>query len=195
MGYEVWGTTRTRTFRVLWALEELGEAYVHHPVRPRAAQIQELTGQGKVPVLVSDGVAIGDSVAILQYLADRHGLLAPTAGTLDRARHDALAHRVVDELETPVWLAAKHSFVLPEERRLPELKPVLKWEWQRALGPFEGLVADGGLWGDGVSIADILLTHCLDWGRSARFPDPPPGLAAYAERMRARPAYGRVPDA
>lgn len=192
MEYEVWGNVESRTFRVLWALEELGRPYRHRAERPHAPDIRALNGTGKVPVLVVEGVPLTDSVAILTFLADRHGLLAPTAGTLDRARHDALAHRVVDEIETLVWMAARHSFVLPPERRVAEIKPFLKWDWERALGPFELLVADGALWGDGISVADILLTHCLDWGRAARFPDPPPGLAAYAERMRARPAYARV---
>ena len=195
MGYEVWGNVESRTFRVLWALEELGLDYSHHPERPHAPGIRALNRSGKVPVLVAEGAALTDSVAILAFLADRHGLLAPPAGTLDRARHDALAHRVVDEIETLVWMAARHSFVLPAERRVPEIKPFLKWDWEQALGPFEPLVAQGALWGEGISVADILLVHCLDWGRAARFPDPPPGVTAYAERMRDRPAYRRVPRA
>jgi glutathione S-transferase len=81
-----------------------------------------------VPVLVAEGVPITDSVAIMTFLADRHGKLTFPAGTLDRARQDSLTQFIIDEFDALLWTAAKHSFILPEEHRVPEIKESLKWE-------------------------------------------------------------------
>ena len=80
--YQVVGTIRSRAFRVLWMLEELGEPYEHVPAQPRSEQASEVNPAGKVPTLVDNGVAITDSTAIIQYLADKHGALTFPAGTI-----------------------------------------------------------------------------------------------------------------
>ena len=77
---------------------------------------------GKVPVLVVDGEPITDSTAILHYLADRHRALTYPAGTLDRARQDSLTQFLLDEFDAALWVAARHSFILPEELRMPAIK-------------------------------------------------------------------------
>ena len=48
------------------------------------------------------------------------------------------------------------------------------------------------LMGETMTIADIVLTHCLGWAISAKFPVEEPRLRDYAEAMRARPAYKRA---
>ena len=73
--YTVIGTLTSRTFRVLWALEELGQPYAHEPVPPHSERVMALNATGKIPVLLVDGAALTDSTAILTFLADRHGAL------------------------------------------------------------------------------------------------------------------------
>jgi glutathione S-transferase len=87
---------------------------------------------GKVPVLIDDGVPVTDSTAILTYLADKHGALTHPAGTLDRARQDSLTQFLLDEFDAALWMAARHSFILPEELRLSAIKNSLKWEVARS---------------------------------------------------------------
>lgn len=195
--YRVIGTARSRAFRVLWALEELGLAYEHEPAAPRSDAVRALNPAGKVPVLVvaGDGVeaALTDSTAIVTFLADRHGGLTHPAGTLERARQDALTQMILDEFDAVLWMAARHSFVLPEERRVPAVKDSLKWEFARSA---EALAARLGaaefLAGERLTVPDILAAHCLGWAHVAGFPPAPPPLAAWRKRMATRPAFQRA---
>lgn len=191
--YQVIGTARSRALRVLWMLEELGQPYEHVAVNPQGEGVKPFNPAGKVPVLVVDGTPITDSTAILTYLADRHGNLTHPAGTLDRARQDSLTQFLLDEFDAALWLAARHSFILPEEMRLAAIKNTLRWEFERSQKTLVHRMAeDGFLMGDRMTVPDIILTHCLTWALSARFPITEHRLTAYLDRMRARPAYARA---
>ena len=56
--YKVIGFPKTRAFRVLWMLEELGLDYDVDPVKPRSEEAKAYNPSGKVPVLLVDGEAI-----------------------------------------------------------------------------------------------------------------------------------------
>ena len=88
--YTVIGNIGSRTARVLWMLEELGQPYDHIAAAPQSEGVVSVNPAGKVPVLIDDGTPVTDSTAIIQYLADKHGALTHPAGTLDRARQDSL---------------------------------------------------------------------------------------------------------
>lgn len=191
--YTVIGATRSRAARVLWMLEELGQPYEHLPAAPQSADVARLNPAGKVPVLVEDGTPITDSTAIVQYLADKHGALTFAAGTLDRARQDSLTQFLLDEFDSALWMAARHSFILPEELRHSAIKESLKWEFARSQATLVARLGAGPfLMGDTMTVPDILLTHCGVWARSAKFPISEPALDAYLDRMLARPAFQRA---
>ncbi|MFZ5963502.1 glutathione S-transferase family protein [Thalassococcus sp. BH17M4-6] len=189
MSYTVIGNTRTRTFRVLWMLEELGLAYDHQLAPPRADAVRRVSPLGKVPVLMDGDAAIPDSTAILTYLADKHGALTAPAGSIARARQDAMTFRILDELDAVLWTAARHSFVLPEDQRVPAVKDSLRAEYARNIAGIAAEIAGPFLMGDAMTVPDILLVHCANWAQNAKFPDAPPALHDYADRLRARPAY------
>ncbi|MEL7088346.1 MAG: glutathione binding-like protein, partial [Planctomycetota bacterium] len=48
------------------------------------------------------------------------------------------------------------------------------------------------LLGDRMTVPDIILTHCMNWAMTAKFPISEARLEQYTERMRARPAYQSV---
>lgn len=190
--YTVIGAPQNRTFRVIWMLEELGEPYERVKAGPRSKEVMEHSPLGKVPVLIENGTAITDSTAILTYLADKHDALTATAGTMERAQQDAITHQILDELEGTVWAAARHSFILPEDKRVPDVKPSLKWEFDRNLKKLEQRMKGPFLMGDQFTIADILLTHVLNWAMSAKFPIESEAMLAYAKSMRARDGFQRA---
>lgn len=191
--YRVIGTAKSRAFRVLWMLEELDQPYDHVPANPRSQGVVQFNPAGKVPVLIDDGTPITDSTAILTYLADRHGALTHPAGTLDRARQDSLTQFLLDEFDAALWLAARHSFILPEEMRLGAIKNTLRWEFEASQKALSHRMSDGAfLMGDRMTVPDVILTHCLDWALSARFPVTEHRLTEYLDRMRDRPAYARA---
>lgn len=190
--YTVYGKVMTRAFRVIWMLEEIGAPYELVPADPQSAEVTALNASGKVPVLKVDDDIITDSTAILTYLADKHGALTYPAGTIERARQDALTHMILDEIDAVLWTAARHSFILPEERRVPDVKDSLKWEFERNLSRLADRLEGPFLMGDQMTIADIIGTHCLNWAFSAKFRIENDRIKAYAKEMRSRDAFRRV---
>ncbi|TDX31895.1 glutathione S-transferase family protein [Rhodovulum visakhapatnamense] len=191
--YRVIGSGNSRARRVLWLMEELGLDYEHVPALPRSEDVVALNPAGKVPVLIADGVPILDSTAILTFLADRHGQMTQQAGTIERAIQDSMTQFLLDEFDSALWMAARHSFVLPEELRQSAIKDSLKWEFTRSQEVLVGRMGPGPfLLGPEMTVPDIILTHCGDWAEAAHFPITQPRLAEYLARMRTRPAYRRA---
>lgn len=190
--YKVYGSAVSRAFRVLWMLEELGVAYEHHDAKPQSEAARALNPSGKVPILVDGEAVLTDSTAILTYLADKHGKLTYPAGTVERAQQDALTHTILDEFDAVLWTAARHSFVLPEEKRVPQVSDSLKWEFARNLDRLADRFVGPFLQGETMTIADIICVHCLNWAYGAKFPMENETLLAYAKEMRARDAFKRV---
>ncbi|MEM1431041.1 MAG: glutathione S-transferase family protein [Pseudomonadota bacterium] len=191
--YTVIGGSRSRALRVLWMLEELEEPYDHVAAPPRSEDVIAVNPAGKVPVLIEDGTPITDSTAILHYLADKHEKLTHPAGTLARARQDSLTQLLLDEFDAALWMAARHSFVLPEELRQSAIKDSLKWEFERSQKTLVARMADGPfLMGETMTVPDIILTHCGVWARTARFPVVEPRLRAYFDVMNERAALQRA---
>ncbi len=191
--YTVIGTARSRALRVLWMLEELGLSYEHIPAGPRSEGARRHNPSGKIPALLVDGVAITDSVAIMTYLADRHGALTHPAGTLDRARQDGFTNLINDEFDALLWMAGRHSFVLPEEMRLPAIKESLRWEFERSQTRLGDSLGDGPfVMGGTLTIPDLLLAHCMRWAGNANFPVTDTRIIAHRDRMLSRPAFLRA---
>ena len=190
--YKVIGTVTSRAFRVLWALEEMGEAYELVHALPRSESAMAHNASGKIPALVDGDDVLTDSVAIMTYLADKHDKLTAPAGTPDRARQDAETLWLIDEFDALLWSAAKHSFVLPEDMRQAAVKPAAKAEFERNVDLFAQRLRGEFLMGDQMTIADILAVHCLNWAHSAKFEVTNPDVQAYAKRMRDRNAFKAV---
>ncbi|WP_425040578.1 glutathione S-transferase family protein [Primorskyibacter sp. S187A] len=190
--YKVLGGVASRAFRVLWVLEELGADYEFVPAKPRSEAVRAVNPSGKIPVLLDGAHVLTDSSAIMTYLTDKHGVLTFDAGSIERAHQDALLHTILDELDAVLWTAARHSFVLPEDQRVPQIKTSLKAEFVRNLERLVDRVNGPYLMGDMMTVPDILLTHCCNWAVSAKFPAPPDALSPYLSAMRARPAFKRV---
>lgn len=194
--YTVYGSPRSRAFRVIWMLEELGVPYTLNPVAPQSPEIRAISPTGKLPAMTVGETAITDSSAILTFLADGHGAMTAPAGSVERARQDAWLYRILDELDAVVWAAARHSFVLPEGERVPEVKPSLKREFARNLKRIAAEIGERPfLMGDAMTVPDLVLTHCMGWSLMAKFDPLPAPLDAYHTRMRARPAYQRTSQA
>ncbi|MFD1880443.1 glutathione S-transferase family protein [Paracoccus pacificus] len=191
--YSVIGTAKSRTFRVLWMLEELGQDYDHVAANPQTESVIAFNPAGKVPVLIDDGTPITDSTAIIQYLADRHQAMTHPAGTLARARQDSLTQFLLDEFDAALWTATRHSFILPEEMRVAAIKNTLRWEFERSQRALVHRMAeDDFAMGDQMTVPDIILGHCLTWALLARFPIVEHRLTRYHDMIRNRPAFQRT---
>ena len=168
--YTAIGSVKSRAFRVLWMLEELEQPYTYQPQPPQSDAVQALNGSGKIPVLLDGAHVISDSVAIVQYLADKHHCLTYVAGTPERAQQDSWTQMILDELDAVLWAAARHSFVLPEDKRVPEVKSSLRWEFAQSMARLVTRMGPGPfLMGAQITVPDIILTHCARWAKGAKF--------------------------
>lgn len=191
--YKVVGLPRARAMRVIWMLEELGQPYEVVNARPHSEAMKVGNPGGKGPALHDGDGVVTDSVAILTYLADKHGAFSHPAGTLERGRQDAMTQFCVDEIEGALWTAAKNTFVHPEEMRCPDIVPVAKTEFARAMGTLAAhLAGKEFIAGDTFTVPDLLLGHCAGWAANATFDIPEGPVADYMARMRARPALARA---
>lgn len=193
--YTLIGSPKTRAFRVLWMLEELGAEYEYRPDFPHSAPVSIHNPSGKVPVFLVDGEAVLDSTAIIQFLADRHGKFTFPAGTLERAHQDSFTQFALDELEGPCWNHAKHSFILPEAMRVREAKTAFRHEFERSVEIFGQRLADHPhVMGEEFTVPDLLIGHIAGWAKQCGYEWPQGNVSEYFERIRSRPAFARAWD-
>lgn len=193
--YTLIGTPAARPFRVLWALEELGQAYDIVPAGPQSKEVLQFNPSGKVPVLLDGDDAIIDSVAIAQYLADKHGDITYPAGTIKRAQQDSFTQFACDDIDGILWTMAKNTFVLPEDVRAPDVRKACEYDFALSMASLEKRLGDNDyVMGERFTIPDLLICHCADWAQRAKFPIPEGRLTSYIERIRNRPAYKRSTD-
>lgn len=191
--YQVIGTARSRAMRVFWMLEELGLDYEILEAAPRSEAISKVNPSGKVPALIDNGTAIFDSVAIMQYLADKHGALTYPCGTVERAIQDSFVHFANEEMDAVLWAAQKHLSYYPEELRLPDVRKSADWDYARALHHLEIRLGDNEfVMGDKITVPDLLISHCAGWALGQRFKKPRGKVAEYLKRVRERPAMQRA---
>lgn len=191
--YQVIGNPGSRTLRVYWALEEMGLDYEMILAMPRSEQVRRLNPSGKIPCLLVEGHPVLDSVAIIQFLADRHGQLTYPAGTLERAEQDSWTQFACDEVDGPVWHATKQKFVVPEEYRIEGMRRLLDYEFGRAMKTLSARLGDRPfVTGDRFTVPDIILGHLGRWARKYDFEIPQGPVADYFDRMAARPALARA---
>ena len=187
--YTVVGATKSRAFRVMWMLEELGEDYIQIDAGPRTPEAMKYNPSGKIPALVDGDEVLTDSVALMTYLGDKHGKLTAPAGTPARARQDAMTFWLIDEMDAILWAYAKNSFVLPEEMRVPAVKDNLKAEFTRNADLLAERLVGSFLMGDQMTHADILAVHCINWSIGAKFPRVNDTVGKWAANMRERDAF------
>lgn len=200
---KLYGLGPTRSLRALWALQELDADFEFIPVNllggeNRHPDFLRLNPAGKVPVLVDGDMVLTESAAIVMYLAEKYAAkgLMP-ADLTERAQAYRWSLFAVTELEQPLWRISKHSFLYPEDKRLPEDIALAREEFAAMAQVLERHM-DGRTFvvGDRISIADCVTVYVIDWGNEVGLVDDCPNLKAYLERMYARPkAPPRIADA
>lgn len=187
----------SRSVRVLWLLEELGLDYQLQrwsltDGSMRSADFLALSPLGRVPALEIDGQAIWDSGAIVEYLTEREGRLAPRPGDRDRARFLEWVHFAETQANIVQALNIQHVFLRPESARSI---PLMKLDTRRLAVTARALEAH--LTGRETLLPVFSAADCmLGFNIDALFHFLPaadyPVLIAYRDRMRARPAFQRA---
>lgn len=189
-----------RSFRPLWALEELGVPYrlemLPFPPRAHARSYLEINPLGTVPALQDGALRMTESAAISQYLAARYspggldvGVEEPGFGAYLNYLHFGEA-----TLTFPQTLVLRYSHLEPPERRVPQVaQDYEKWFLAR-LRTLEPLLSEHEyLCADRFTAADVSVGYALllasMLGLTERFT---PAVRAYWQRLEQRPAYLRA---
>lgn len=184
----------TRSIRARWALQELEIEFEPVTIKLLEGEAQtpeylRLNPAGKLPTLVDGEFVLTESVAIVVYLAEKypHKRLLPTDLQL-RAQLNRWMLFTVTELEQPLWRIARHSFLYPEEQRLPADIELARGEFRQMATVLENhMKGREFVVGDRVSVGDFILAYTLDWGNEEKLLDHCPSLLAYMKRMYERP--------
>lgn len=190
---KLYGTPPTRVLRVIWLLNELGLEYEMLPVDLLQGENQKedflaLNAAAKVPVLVDGSLVVTESAAIQLYLADKNSQAGFIPKTVeDRAQMYRWIFFLVTEIEQPLWRIARHTFIYPEEKRLPQDVDLARQECvemvavlERHMEEREFMVADR------LSVADFNAAYTLDWANEEKMLDGTPRLREYLKSMYAR---------
>jgi glutathione S-transferase len=190
----------TRSIRVRWVLQELGVEFEAISINIQAGEHRTpdfltINPAGKLPVLVDGEHIITESVAITLYLGEKYpeSNLVPT-DLLLRAQLYRWLLFTATELEQPLWRIARHTFIYPEELRLPAEIPLARQDFiNMAVILEKHLLERQFVVSEHVTVADFVLAYTLDWANEVQLLATFPTLVDYMERMYKRPkAFQRI---
>src|SRR3546814_18560854 len=95
---------------------------------------------------------------------------------------------LVTEFEQPLWRIARHTFIYPEDKRLPKDAALARQECLAMVAVLARHMAGREFMaGDRLSVADFTAAHTLAWANEAEMLDVAPPLREYLAQMYARP--------
>ena len=188
-----------RSFRALWALEELGLDYeltlMPFPPRFRFEGYRDINPLGTVPALLVDGALMTESSAIPHFLATRFGPsdLAVAADEPDYARYLNFLHMGEATLTFPQTIHLRYTRLEPPERRVAQAaEDYALWFGSRlknAESMLHGEFAAAGRF----TMADISVGYAVMLAQSIGLDEQvTPGMKAYFERLTQRAGFQRA---
>ena len=201
----------SRSTRILWMLEELGVDYeiVEHKRNPKTFQaeptLQEIHPLGKSPVLADGDAVIAESGAILTYLVEKTGKLAPAPGTDAWRRYTYYLHYPEGSLMPFLTMTLVFQRVASSPAPF-FLRPVLKGvrdkvsqafltpNLKRHIAFLESEIGSRDWWaGEELTAADVQMSYpvlaLVD--RASHLADMP-NLTRWIRQVEQRPAYQRA---
>ena len=143
-----------------------------------------------MPVLVDGDLVLTESAAIVLYLAEKYPEKKLMPAKLDqRAQVYRWVMFAMTELEQPLWRMAKHRFLYPENKRLPQDIDLARDDFTAMAAVLDRhMKGRQYIVGDHVTAADCVTAYLMDWANEHHLLDSFPNLKAYLQRMYARSA-------
>jgi glutathione S-transferase len=198
-GLTLWGMGTVRQLRPHWMLAELGLDYEYFPVHPRSGETTmpdflRINPRHKVPVLRHGDFILTESAAIVHYLAEAFeapDYLYLPQDPAGRARVNEWNYFIMSEIDGhALYVIRRHDdlkVLYGDAPRAVEAARAYFADQFNAMAPRVGAVGRY-LFGDRLSVADILLVTTIDWAIDYRMPLPQNVLDYHARVIR-RPAY------
>jgi glutathione S-transferase len=187
---------RSRSTRVLWLLEEIGEPF-DLTVMPREAkqtpEYRALHPLGRSPALETDDGPLFESAALILQLADLHpeaDLIGPL-GSYSRALHYQWCFFGMTEIESALMDIARQLW--KDGEPIEEVVDRATARFVKAAAVVEQALGDRDyLVDDRFSVADIVVGSVLAFTRTGQLTELPEGVHDYVDRLEARPARQRA---
>ena len=181
---------RSRAATTDWMLKELDAPHEQIVVdflggENDSPEFRAINPMGKVPALVDGDAVVTEAAAICAYLADKFPDkgLAPPPGSTERARYYRYLFFPGATLE-PLFSLTSAGIEHPTPQSAG-------WgDMARVMATVESMTPGTG-WalGEQFTAADVVYGGTLDFSIRFDWTQPSPRVAAYVERIRARPAY------
>ena len=188
-----------RSFRALWALEELGLPYdlvmMPFPPRARVPGYKDLNPLGTVPVLFDGEHRLTESAAMGHYLGAKYGPTDLVVGPEETAFADYLnlLHMGEATLTFPQTIVLRYTRLEPPERRAVQAADDYRQWFVARLKAASTMVGDRFVCADRFTMADISFAYALllaeNLGMADRFP---PNLVPYWRAMQDRDGFRRA---
>lgn len=194
---ELYHCRDARSFRVLWALEEMELPYRLHllpfPPRIQCPDYLEKNPLGTVPLLIDGDVRLTESAAIPLYLATHYGPTELAVGPEERDYGIWLdwLFRSEATLTFPQTIVLRYRELEPEDRRLPQaVNDYTQWFLSRLRHVTRSLSDREWLCAGRFTMADVCVGYALLLARNLDLAHKfSPEINAYWERLQARPAF------
>ncbi len=165
---KLYGTSRSRAARSLWALEELGVKYEHVATPTTEAKSPEhlkRNPNGHVPTLDDDGHLLWESMAINLYLAEKYGKNSLWPADVG-AHGDAYKWSVwaMTEVEPHLIAILRNRVLNPPEQRDEKAAQAAVEALKAPLKVLEeALTGKDYLLGKNFTIADLNVAAVMSW--------------------------------
>lgn len=197
---KLWHCADARSFRALWALEELELPYelamLPFPPRLLARDYLQVNPLGTIPFFTDGEHRLTESAGIVHYLVTtRETPLNVAQREPDYGAFVNFLHQSDATLTFPQTITFRYRQLEPPERRLPQAADdYAKWFVARTAW-LEAHLADGREWlvAGRFTGADIAVGYAfLLAGHLGLLDAVGPNIRAWWDRCRMRPAYGRA---
>jgi glutathione S-transferase len=197
---KLYHSPRSRSVRVRWLLEEIGEPYELAKLdmskgEHKTPEYLKIHPHGAVPALTDGDVKMIESSAICMYLADKfpQKRLAPPVGSPARAAYYQWMVYTIATLEPPVLEVFMNTVMLPEDKRSPAAAEEGRKQFADVARTLtQALTGKPYLLGNEFSAADVMIGSTLQWSQFMGLLEGQPVLEEYVKRVSERPAAQRA---
>ena len=190
----------SRSVRALWLFNELDlpyelEIYPLGDKSMRTPEYLKVHPLGRVPALEDGDLTIFESGAIVQYVLDRYGngTMVPNSASPDYPTYLQWLHYAEGMIMPQINIIVVETIFLPEERRNQTNVDRATKLLTRMLTAVDMHLQDRDFLAGEFSGADIMTGHaCIVSARLGADISDKPNIAAYIDRLEARPALQKA---
>ena len=192
---KIFGSTRSRASRCIWAAEEAGIAYELVAVpETRAPDYLKINPNGHVPTMQDGDVTLVESLAINLYLAKKHGGPLAPANVAEDGAMSMWSLWAATEVEPHAINVLYHRVVNREGPMDPKIANAAVEALKAPFAVLDRTLAKNGwLVGGRFTVADINAAEIVRYAQAApELFDASPKVRAWLAACQARPAFRKM---